>query len=153
MGRLLYVGITMSVEARFRAHRHGKSWWDEIATIDLTHYGSARELDEAEVQAIYAEKPLYNLREQVELGQPPKVPPRLRTVSGTRPQLIAQIDDELERDTAVNIAKLRGERDLIGRGLSVVIRRAVRDYVRANLDDCRDQLSPELQRRLNDAGR
>lgn len=63
------------------------------------------------------------------------------------------VEDELERDVAVEIARLKKERDLVGRGLSVVLRRAVKSYVRSNLREWRGKLPAELQARLNEAGR
>lgn len=75
------------------------------------------------------------------------------TGEAKRPQVTALIEDELERDVAVDLARVKKERDLLGRGLSVVMRRAVRSYVRANLSKHRHELKPELQARLKAAGR
>lgn len=55
------------------------------------------------------------------------------------PQMNTRIDEQLRKD-AVEIARLRDERDLTGTGLSVVVRKAVSDYVKKHrklLDDHR----------------
>ena len=59
-GELLYVGISMSFLHRQVAHRRVKSWFDQIATITLTHYPSRREALDAETLAIRTESPKYN---------------------------------------------------------------------------------------------
>lgn len=61
-GVLLYVGITLDVAARMRAHRGEKAWWPEIAAIELEHFRTRDELELAEAIAIRAEAPRYNLR-------------------------------------------------------------------------------------------
>ena len=48
---------------------------------------------------------------------------------GRMPQMTTRIDPTL-REEAVRIAELRDERDLVGKGLSVVVRKAVADYVK-----------------------
>lgn len=48
---------------------------------------------------------------------------------GDTPQMNARVPAEL-RAKAVALARVRGERDAIGTGASVVIRRALADYVR-----------------------
>lgn len=57
---LLYVGITSNPMTRFRAHQSDKSWWPEVATINVENYASRRELLAAERAAIKAEHPRYN---------------------------------------------------------------------------------------------
>jgi len=60
--RLLYIGITgrRSLE-RFHEHDDENHWWREARTIRLTHYSTRREALEAELFAIQAERPKYNI--------------------------------------------------------------------------------------------
>lgn len=60
-GALLYVGITLSVEGRLRAHRGDKPWWPDIASIQLEHFASREDLEAAEIAAIRNEAPMHNL--------------------------------------------------------------------------------------------
>lgn len=57
---LLYVGITMNLAERWRAHRTDKAWIQDVATITIKHYSSREELMEAEQRAIKAEHPKWN---------------------------------------------------------------------------------------------
>lgn len=58
---LLYVGITDDPQTRWRAHRRQKSWWHEVAYQTFEHHNSRAELEAAEIVAIKAERPLYNI--------------------------------------------------------------------------------------------
>lgn len=59
--RLLYVGITKELNARFAAHRDLKPWWSTV-TRRAIEWFDARELAaRAEVEAIRTEMPLYNM--------------------------------------------------------------------------------------------
>lgn len=60
-GTLLYIGISNDPDQRFKAHRFEKDWFDDVDHHDLTWYPTRREAAEAEVIAIRAEDPLYNL--------------------------------------------------------------------------------------------
>lgn len=62
-----------------------------------------------------------------------------RESGNTQPQVVFRDDPHLVAQ-AKAIAKARNERDLTGRGLSVVLRAALRAYVRKH----RDQIPPEL---------
>lgn len=59
---LLYVGVTLDVEQRFAAHRQGKTWWADVATIRLEHFGTRPELEAAEEAAIAAGRPVHNVQ-------------------------------------------------------------------------------------------
>ena len=58
---LLYVGITKNVETRFSDHKRSKPW-DEIATITLQHFSTRSAASKAEIRAIAAEKPRWNIQ-------------------------------------------------------------------------------------------
>jgi predicted GIY-YIG superfamily endonuclease len=60
-GALLYVGATTNPGARFNDHSKIQPWWDEAAEIKLQRLASHEELALAEVEAIKAEKPKYNV--------------------------------------------------------------------------------------------
>jgi hypothetical protein len=60
-GALLYVGATTNPGQRYSTHSKMQPWWDEATTITLQHLPSFDELAVAEVQAIKAEKPKYNV--------------------------------------------------------------------------------------------
>lgn len=61
--RLLYVGISRNLKARFAEHR-GYSWWMRWAVrveVAPQAYSSAAEAHAAEVAAIHSEEPVFNL--------------------------------------------------------------------------------------------
>lgn len=62
VGVLLYVGITINPGARLTKHKDTKTWWQDVARVDLEHYPDRTELLSAERQAIETEKPLHNIR-------------------------------------------------------------------------------------------
>lgn len=59
---LLYIGITCQPGLRFKQHRRDKSWWHEVARIELEQFASRAELVEAEQRAVPAENPKYNIQ-------------------------------------------------------------------------------------------
>lgn len=57
---LLYVGVSLHVLSRMIEHRVSSEWFDQVATIKITH-NSSRELAlQAERHAIETEKPKFN---------------------------------------------------------------------------------------------
>lgn len=61
-GRLLYVGVTNGGLRRFMEHSKDKTWWREVAQIDVEHVHCSRAIIEAiEREAIKTERPLYNV--------------------------------------------------------------------------------------------
>lgn len=60
-GDLLYVGITLNPTSRFRRHRRG-NWWAEVATITIENHPDRASAALAEIAAIKAEKPRYNIQ-------------------------------------------------------------------------------------------
>lgn len=68
--KLLYVGITCNPPARFAEHADEKDWWRQIATIGLEHFDSRGELEAAEIVAIRAEGPTFNV---MHTSRPPRV--------------------------------------------------------------------------------
>ncbi|AEK07806.1 endonuclease [Mycobacterium phage Yoshi] len=60
-GTLLYVGATTNPPTRFADHHRMQPWWATADTIKLQHLPSPEALVEAELDAIAAEKPVYNI--------------------------------------------------------------------------------------------
>lgn len=60
-GALLYVGISVELAQRLRAHSRTQPWWEEVATTTTEQYPSTRAAQNAEVRAIVAERPRYNV--------------------------------------------------------------------------------------------
>ena len=70
-GRLLYVGVTRNGLQRFIEHSRDKSWWQEVATIQVEHIMCSRSLAEQyEREAIISERPLYNIAHNRQLPPP-----------------------------------------------------------------------------------
>ena len=59
-GRLLYVGISLSVVQRLKQHQRSH-WSDEIASVTVTKYATRDLALQAEADAIKNEKPLHNV--------------------------------------------------------------------------------------------
>ena len=59
-GELLYVGRSYRLPERLSAHRYGKPWWPEVATIRL-EWMPVAELHNAEMEAIRTENPRHNV--------------------------------------------------------------------------------------------
>lgn len=57
---LLYVGVTWKAKDRWAVHRKTKSWWSEVAAVDVECYTSDAVAHEAEYTAITTEMPRYN---------------------------------------------------------------------------------------------
>jgi hypothetical protein len=62
IGRLLYVGISLSAIARLSRHSHDAHWFHEIVTVTIQTYPGRPEAMIAEARAIEDEKPLHNLK-------------------------------------------------------------------------------------------
>lgn len=60
-GVLLYVGIAGNPGRRFEQHAGEKPWWGEVASIDLEHHPDRETAAAAEMRAIKAERPRYNI--------------------------------------------------------------------------------------------
>jgi predicted GIY-YIG superfamily endonuclease len=60
-GRLLYIGISVSVMNRLAQHRQDSNWFPLIATVAVVHFPSRREAEDAERNAIREERPIYNI--------------------------------------------------------------------------------------------
>ena len=60
-GELLYVGVSLSVAQRMGQHRQGKSWWRQVARIEVTHASSRQVALFMELALIRACRPRYNV--------------------------------------------------------------------------------------------
>jgi len=58
---LLYIGLTMDPATRWKAHSKQKPWWVEVTSIRIEHFPSREAVKAAEIAAIKAELPLYNV--------------------------------------------------------------------------------------------
>lgn len=58
---LLYVGITISPENRWKQHSKDKPWWSEVARITIEEHPNRKAVLNAERSAIIAENPRYNV--------------------------------------------------------------------------------------------
>lgn len=58
--RLLYIGITSDLFARFGGHRRDKTWWRDIAGATFEHFPTREAVLAAEEVAIKAERPIHN---------------------------------------------------------------------------------------------
>jgi predicted GIY-YIG superfamily endonuclease len=118
--RLLYVGITTNVEDRLADHRGMKSWWADVASIELQHFTSREAVEAAELDAIRTEEPVFNVRHGTRPATTFRSPgaPAGKTMRHRNFRLA----DDLWADAA-RIAALRDER------ISDVMRSLVRGYV------------------------
>lgn len=72
-GRLLYIGKTMNHwTGRMSGHRNTQPWWHEVAQVRLEPYHTEHELSAAEVAAIKAEQPRYNVVHNRSHSEAPK---------------------------------------------------------------------------------
>lgn len=60
-GSLLYVGISVDLERRFRQHALDKAWWPNVARADVRQYRSRLRAARAEHRAIMRESPRHNI--------------------------------------------------------------------------------------------
>jgi excinuclease UvrABC nuclease subunit len=60
-GNLLYVGKSIRVLSRIEQHRQGSKFFDEATSMTLERFPDEVSLGIAEVEAIRAEKPIYNI--------------------------------------------------------------------------------------------
>jgi predicted GIY-YIG superfamily endonuclease len=59
-GRLLYVGITWNIKARWVKH-HRKPWWSQVRRAKVTCFHGEGIARRHEIRAIQAEAPIYNV--------------------------------------------------------------------------------------------
>jgi hypothetical protein len=72
-GLLLYIGITIYGPTRWTQHATYQDWWPAVARVEVEHFPTVTEAHTAEVAAILAERPRYNVMHT----EPPKdAPPR-----------------------------------------------------------------------------
>lgn len=59
-GVLLYVGISGQLGARTKQHQRSARWFEQISHITVEHFPTRQQVVEAEMRAIYNERPVYN---------------------------------------------------------------------------------------------
>jgi len=60
---LLYVGITWNPFNRWTLHARTKTWWSEVASVDVRQCQTVREARAQETAAIHTENPRYNIHQ------------------------------------------------------------------------------------------
>jgi excinuclease UvrABC nuclease subunit len=60
-GRLLYVGVSLSVLHRLRKHRQSSEWFGEIVTITIARFETRAAALAAEKAAVQTERPRFNV--------------------------------------------------------------------------------------------
>jgi hypothetical protein len=68
-GRLLYVGITCHLAARFARHAAEKYWWPQVAKKTAVLYPAREDALAEEARAILEESPLHNVAGREESGR------------------------------------------------------------------------------------
>lgn len=61
---LMYVGITRTGVKRFEGHRKDKGWWPFVNRIEVECFPTRAEVRFAECEAIYAERPAFNIADR-----------------------------------------------------------------------------------------
>lgn len=64
-GELLYIGSTISWQARESMHRKSSRWWPHATRVDRTPYPDLPSAQYAEAAAIEAEAPLHNVQHNI----------------------------------------------------------------------------------------
>jgi hypothetical protein len=75
--RLLYVGVSLEIAWRWKAHSASQPWWGSTARATMEHFPSRAAALAAERQAIFDERPLWNIAHNSDAA---------RTRSGSRPR-------------------------------------------------------------------
>ena len=81
---LLYVGISGSVLRRIKEHRQVASWWDQVVLIETEEFKNQIAARGAEMRAIRAENPRYNVARDWERHKAIRHPPLPPIVARTR---------------------------------------------------------------------
>lgn len=78
-GTLLYIGISKSAIARMAQHADDKSWWHDVARMEVERIaGQRRNAEQAERHAIATEKPKHNIVHNTGSPRPVKPTPKNR---------------------------------------------------------------------------
>ncbi len=105
--RLLYVGITCQIPARWNCHRRTTAWWADVVRVSVECHRRERQALDAERLAIKIEHPLHNKRSVLLTGRALELaerPDPLRIRSGFKP----------ERNQ--NVSKVEPDSGCIGNG-------------------------------------
>lgn len=116
-GKLLYIGRTSDLRARFSAHAIHQLWWHEVARCTVDFYPNLEALVVAEINAIRTEQPqhniTYNMNTQSSLVpvsiQLPTHSDSRRVYFGARlltPDEHAQLQQLADRETGGNLSAL-----------------------------------------------
>jgi predicted GIY-YIG superfamily endonuclease len=126
--RLLYVGISGNLTARWKSHAASKPWWRRVTRKTVVMYGSRGEALNEESRAILAEYPVHNIvrdtipgRKEKRAPKPPGRPAASSTPLGPPresflfgPDILLHVDSYArERDLSRSEAVI----ELIGDGL------------------------------------
>lgn len=115
---LLYVGITMDLPKRLKAHRKEKPWWLEISSITVEPHESRAAALDAEAEAIRSEKPLYNTTHNTFVAQGPITPEqavadfaevvlsRLNIFDDEIAEYLSEVDEDEHHDSPYPMPKI-----------------------------------------------
>lgn len=110
-GNLLYIGKSIAVLARIVSHRNRSSFFDQAAQMTMERYPDEMTLAEAEVIAIRAERPPYNIvhNREVEMPNDPELDQKMHIeMSQAIDEILAPIVRKLEeRDSLVQASRSR----------------------------------------------
>jgi predicted GIY-YIG superfamily endonuclease len=98
-GELLYVGITVNPGTRWAEHKN-KPWWSGVASATLEQFPSRDAAEEAEITAIRAENPRYNVTHSPRrVGKPLPGPLAENTSVRLPADLVAWLDARATRES------------------------------------------------------
>lgn len=128
-GELLYVGITSFLPRRTREHAESKAWWREVSRVEVEHFETREQAQDAERAAVLREGPEYNIaippgavtpEQEIYLLALRKESERLAALAAETERATA------ERDEAVRDARAAGMTwQQIGDALGVTRQRAI----------------------------
>lgn len=95
-GRLLYVGISLSVLHRLRAHRRISPWFSQVTNITIERFETRDLALAAEKVAIKTERPKFNVMLTGSRLKPPDPPPMplAETLRKQREKMLAERDGQ-----------------------------------------------------------
>lgn len=106
--RLLYVGISLNAAMRASQHKVAKSWWPDVARMEVQHLGyvDRRRAEDIERIAIINERPIFNVKHN---DQPAHTEWKAEWRCAVCDRAIPDGDGYVEVDTSAAYACLRAE--------------------------------------------
>lgn len=116
-GDLLYVGITFHPPRRWTQHKAKQGWWPEVNRKDIQWFDTRIAASRAELDAIAAEKPRYNIASTTDPDAAPRLDPPVR--SAPKPAH-AMLESRLKK-AAQSYARALRRRNAARRALGLAI--------------------------------